>query len=65
MKSVTAGHTQQAKTVEKPNIAEIEPVAIEHPKTVSSLSKAIKQSKIITQKPKKKASDRQVIVRNN
>lgn len=45
---------QQQETVEKSNSADIESVTIEHPKTIASLSKVIKQSKMITQKPKYK-----------
>ena len=45
--------TQEIKTVEKPNILNIESVNIEHPKTPTKLSKSIKQTKVITQQLKR------------
>ena len=48
--------TQEVETIEKPNI-DRESVIIEHPRTVTKLSKPIKQPNIIPQKPKNKIKE--------
>ena len=41
------------KATQKPNIFDIKPVTIEHPKASTKLAKTIKQTKIIFQRPER------------
>ena len=41
------------KATEKPNIFDIKPVTIEHPKASTKFAKPIKQTKVITQRPER------------
>ena len=48
--------TQQLKAIENPNIADIKPVIIEHPKTSHKLSKTNRQAENVSQKASGKSS---------